>query len=271
MIDYETEYNNRARVPDHSAVIEGWQRDAAAYRAEANCELDRAYGLGPRLYYDLFHPSNGGEARTIALFLHGGYWQSLDRKFFSHMARGLNAHGYSVCVASYDLCPQVRIGDIVAEIRNLAEYLWETYRKPILAYGHSAGGHLTAALLATDWRARRLPPQLACAGMAISGLFDLLPLVSTSINGALRMDDKEAIANSPLAMLTPYGSKLIASVGGEESDEYKRQSRVIVDFWRRGGIDATLREEAGANHFTVVAPLADPDSSMVHDLAKLGR
>ncbi|MDJ0931868.1 alpha/beta hydrolase [Breoghania sp.] len=271
MIDYEAEYNNRVMVPEHPEIIAGWERDAAAYRESASCDLDRAYGLGPRLFYDLFHPTGGTEANSIALFLHGGYWQSLDRKHFSHMARGLNAHGYTVCVASYDLCPEVRVGDIVSEIRSLAEYLWETYRKPILSYGHSAGGHLTAALLATDWRARRLPPALARAGLAISGLFDLVPLLGTSVNKALGMDQKEAVTNSPITMGIPYGTKLIATVGGAESKEYKRQSRVIVDFWNRGGTEATLHEEAGANHFTVIASLADTDSSLVHDLTQLGK
>ncbi|WP_319771937.1 alpha/beta hydrolase [Breoghania sp.] len=271
MIDYETEYNNRARVPGVADIIAGWEADAAAYREGATCELDCAYGLAPRMQYDLFMPSDGADARMVALFIHGGYWQATDRKYYSHMARGLNAHGFTVCVAGYDLCPEVRIGDIVTEIRDLAQHLWERFHKPILTYGHSAGGHLTASLLATDWRARRLPPGLASAGMAISGLFDLLPLIRTSVNDAVRMDQKEAIASSPIAMGIPYGARLIASVGGAESSEFKRQSRVIVDFWSRGGIDAKLREEEGANHFTVVAPLADPDSAMVHDLAQLGR
>lgn len=272
MIDYESEYNNRARVPEHPDIIAGWARDAAAYRDTAKAELDRPYGLAPRLTYDLFHPAEpGADARAIVLFIHGGYWQALDNKHFSHMARGLNAHGFTVAVPNYDLCPQVRIGDIVAEIRDFARYLWENYKKPIVPCGHSAGGHLTAALLASDWGALHLPKRLAPAGMAISGLFDLLPLVGTSINTALRMDQKEAIANSPLAMGTPYGTKMIASVGGDESAEYLRQSRVIVDIWGRGGVATKLRVEDGANHFTVIAPLADPGSDMVADLAGLAR
>ncbi len=271
MIDYEAEFDISALVPESAQIKAGWERDAAAYRESAPCELDRPYGPGPHLFYDLFHPTGGTEAGSIALFLHGGYWQAFDRKLFSHMARGLNAHGYTVCVAGYDLCPEVRIGDIVNDVRSLAEHLWATYRKPILTYGHSAGGHLTAALLATDWRARRLPPALAAAGMAISGLFDLVPLLDTSVNEALRMDQKEAVANSPIAMGIPYGTKLIAAYGGEESNEFKRQSRVIVDFWTRGGSEAILREEAGANHSSIIAPLADPDSSLVHDLAQLGK
>lgn len=272
MIDYESEYNNRLRVPEHPEIIAGWARDAADYRATAKVELDRPYGLAPRLYYDLFHPDEAAaDARAIVMFIHGGYWQALDRKHFSHMARGLNARGFTVAIPSYDLCPQVRIADIVAEIRDFARYLWESYRKPVVSCGHSAGGHLTAALLTTNWPGMDLPKGLAPAGMAISGLFDLLPLVGTSINDALRMDQKEAIAQSPLAMGTPYGTKLIASVGAEESNEYLRQSRIIVDIWGRGGVGTKLRIEDGANHFTVINPLADPDSDMVNDLAGLAR
>lgn len=272
MIDYEAEYNNRLLVPEHPEIIAGWARDAAAYRDSAKAEFDRPYGLAPRLTYDLFHPDTpADDARATVLFIHGGYWQALDGKSFSHMARGLNAHGFTVAVATYDLCPQVRIGDIVAEIRDLTRHLWENHGKPVVACGHSAGGHLTAALLTTDWGSLHLPKGLAPAGMAISGLFDLLPLVGTSINDALRMDAKEAIAQSPLAMGTPYGTKLIASVGGAESNEYLRQSRVIVDIWGRGGVGTKLRVEPDANHFTVIAPLADPDSDMVADLANLAR
>lgn len=272
MIDYEAEYDNRARVPEHPEIIAGWARDAAAYRESARADLDRPYGLAPRLTYDLFHPATpADDARATVIFIHGGYWQALDGKHFSHMARGLNAQGFTVAVPTYDLCPQVRVGNIVAEIRDLARHLWEEHRKPVVACGHSAGGHLTAALLASDWRAMGLPKQLAPAGMAISGLFDLLPLTGTSVNTALRMDQKEAIAQSPLAMGTPYGTKFIASVGGAESDEYLRQSRIIVDIWGRGGVRTKLRIEDGANHFTVIAPLADPDSSMVADLAGLAR
>src|SRR5262249_38361247 len=98
-IDYEAEYTNRARVPEHPAIFAGWTRDAAAYRAETagerRAELGIRYGTTPRQTIDLFSPAGGGAA-PLALFIHGGYWRSLDPSSFSHMARGLNARGIAV-------------------------------------------------------------------------------------------------------------------------------------------------------------------------------
>lgn len=270
MIDYEAEYNNRALVPEHPALIEGWKRDAAAYRAEAHCDLAIPYELSERTTYDLFLPEDGmPRGGAIALFLHGGYWQALDRTFFSHMARGIVAHGIPCAVANYTLCPQVRVGDIVEEIRHLAGHIWERYRKPIVAFGHSAGGHLTASLLATDWAQRGLPRRLVPAGLSISGVFDLQPLIDTSLNANLRLDRKEAIDVSPLAMVAPSGTHLTAAVGGGESSEFIRQSRIIADIWGRGGVDTRLDIRGTDNHFTVIAPLADPHSDLTTALATM--
>ncbi|SDT99448.1 alpha/beta hydrolase [Stappia sp. ES.058] len=272
MIDYEAEYNNRSLVPEHPAQIEGWKRDAAAYRAEATCDLAIPYELSERTTYDLFLPAGGMPlGGAIGLFLHGGYWQALDRTFFSHMARGIVAHGIPCAVANYTLCPQVRVGDITEEIRHLAGHLWERYRKPIVAFGHSAGGHLTAALLATDWAQRGLPLRLVPAGLSISGVFDLQPLIDTTLNANLRLDRKEAIDASPLAMVAPSGTHLTAAVGGGESGEFIRQSRIIADIWGRGGVDTRLDIRGQDNHFTVIAPLADPHSDLTDALVTMAR
>ena len=109
----------------------------------------------------------------IALFIHGGYWQSLNPKLFSHMARGLNLRDIPVIVAGYDLCPEVRMADIIEDIRKLCQHVWTNFRRPIVAFGHSAGGHLTGAVLTTDWPARGMPSRLVLAGLSLSGLFDL--------------------------------------------------------------------------------------------------
>lgn len=269
MIDFEAEYNNRARVPDHLTIIEKYQSDAAAYRDSADCQIDQAYGLGANLKFDLFGTSLIDTNKPMALFIHGGYWQSMSPKFFSHMARGINGHGIPVAVAGYDLCPEVHIEDIVEDLRQLCAHIWTNYRRPIIAYGHSAGGHLTGAILTTDWPARGMPVGLVSAGLAISGLFDLVPLVETTINDKLGMDQNQALRMSPIGMPTPYGTRFVATVGGDESEEYHRQSRVIVDTWSRAGVSALMRGEPGANHFTIVEPLADPDSALTGVLAAL--
>ncbi|HEX2255531.1 MAG TPA: alpha/beta hydrolase [Afifellaceae bacterium] len=262
-IDYASEYNNRARVPEHPAIIAGWARDAAAWRATAGGELDVPNGDSQRQRVDVFAPRQDQGCRLV-LFIHGGYWQALDKDHFSHLAAGLNAHGVTVAVAGYDLCPSVAIRDIVGQMRRAAAFLYRRTGRRLVAAGHSAGGHLAAALVATDWPAIEpgLPRDLVPAGLAISGLFDLRPLVETPINEALRLDGTEARAMSPLFWEVPPGRRLEAWVGAEESGEYLRQSRTIVDTWAQAGARTRCQVVPGANHFTIVAQLADAASPM---------
>jgi arylformamidase len=265
-IDYEVEYNNRARVPENPQLMAGWARDAAAYRAE-HAPRKFTYGPGPRHTIDLFE-GVGNDA--IVVYIHGGYWQALDGSSSSHCARGLNAHGVTVAVPTYDLCPQVTIDTIIAQMRDAARELAKLGR-PLVVSGHSAGGHLAACLLATDWPALdpALPKDLVRAAYSISGLFELEPLVGTSINKALGMDAASAHAASPLFWTPPAGKSLDAMVGANESTEYLRQSRAMVERWGAAGVATRFGTVADANHFTAIAPLADPDSPMVLRLKEL--
>jgi arylformamidase len=264
-VDYEVEYNNRARVPEHPALIAGWAREAAAYR-EQHAPRRLSYGAGSRNSIDVFHGGDG----PIVVFVHGGYWQALDGSFFSHCARGLNTHGVSVAIPSYDLCPDVTVDGIIGEMRAACRELAKLGR-PLMISGHSAGGHLAACMLATDWAALdpSLPNNLVTAAYAISGLFDLVPLVETSINTALRLDQATARAASPLFWKPPAGGSLDAVVGGSESAEYFRQSRTIVEAWGSAGVATRFDTIADANHFTAIAPLSDPQSPMVQRLKQL--
>jgi arylformamidase len=271
-VDYEVEYNNRARVPENPALMAGWARDAAAYR-EQRAPRRIAYGPGPRHVIDLFAAEGQNKEQSnapLVVFIHGGYWQALDGSWFSHMARGLNAHGIGVAVPTYDLCPQVSVADIIMQMREAMRELAELSGRLIVS-GHSAGGHLAACMLATDWKAydASLPPQPVAAAYAISGLFDLPPLVPTSINKALGLDEASARAASPLFWQPPTHGSLDAVVGEAESAEYHRQSRSIVEAWGEAGIATQFGTVPAANHFTAIAPLADPDSPMTLRLKEL--
>jgi arylformamidase len=273
-IDYEVEYNNRARVPENPALMAGWARDAAAYREQ--CTPRRiAYGPGARHVIDMFAGQNQDQGKApLVVFIHGGYWQALDGSWFSHMARGLNSHGIGVAVPTYDLCPQVSVADIIMQMREAMRELAELSGQLVVS-GHSAGGHLAACLLATDWKAydAALPSHLVSAAYAISGLFDLEPLVPTSINKALGLDPATAHAASPLFWKAPSHGSLDAVVGEAESAEYHRQSRSIVDVWGqawdRAGVATRFGTVPAANHFTAIAPLADPASAMTLRLKEL--
>lgn len=271
-MDLEAEYNNRRRVPGHPAVIAGWQRDAAAYRDTAGGERGLAYAPGERARLDMFPPRRGDDPDTpVLLFIHGGYWQGLSGAFFSHMAAGANDLGLTMAVPSYDLCPAVALADIVEQLQRCCAFLWHRLGRRLVACGHSAGGHLTAAMLQTDWPALdpALPDDLVPAGLPISGVFELEPLIPTSINEALGLDAETARALSPALWPVPTGRRLVAWVGAEESGEFRRQTRDIARLYQDSGAAARAVELEGADHFTVVAPLADPTSAMVADLAAL--
>ncbi len=269
-IDYEVEYNNRARVPENPALMAGWASDAAAYR-EQRTPHRISYGPGPRHVIDVFAGEGAEQNKApLVVFIHGGYWQALDGSWFSHMARGLNAHGIGVAVPTYDLCPQVSVADIIMQMREAMRELAELSGQLVVS-GHSAGGHLAACMLATDWKAydASLPSDLVGAAYTISGLFDLEPLVPTSINKALGLDQTTARAASPLFWQPPGHGSLDAVVGEAESAEYHRQSLGIVEVWGQTGIATQYGTVPAANHFTAIAPLADPASAMTLRLKEL--
>jgi len=273
-LDYEVEYNNRARVPEHAEIFARWATDAAAYRermkAEENAELGLAYGASPRQIVDLFFPEATGHT-PLGLFIHGGYWRSLEPATFSHISAGLNARGVAVAVAGYDLCPQVTIGQIIEQIRTACLFLWRRFGQRLMVYGHSAGGHLAACMVATDWRKLdpKAPADLVPAAYSISGLFDLTPLVGIPMAHDLRLEEAEARRVSPLFWRAPKGRAFYAVAGALESSEFLRQSRVVADSWGKAGAQTRYETIAGTNHFTVIDALADPQSMMVGRLTEL--
>lgn len=270
----ELEYTPPEMYKKYLEVIKLWAEDATAYQeaAAARADLDVPYGDKPRQRLDIFEAKEGAGA-PVALFIHGGYWQAMDKTSFSHMARGPNERGITVAIAGYTLCPETTISGIVDEIRAALAFIAKRYKKPITIYGHSAGGHLSACLLATDWRAvdPTLDTDVVRAAMPISGLFELEPLISTSLNRALALDAAEARRLSPLFWTAPKGKSIVAYVGGNESSEFRRQTRAYVERLRAEGISASGVEAPGQSHFTVIAPLADPESSMTDDLVRLAR
>ena len=221
-VDYEVEYNNRARVPENPALMAGWARDAAAYREQ---HAPRVIAYGPaRAHASMSLPAKA--EGPIVVFIHGGYWQALDGSWFSHMARGLNAHGIGVAVPSYDLCPQVSVAEIIGQMRRRRASWRGSAGRLSSAAIPPAGISPPACWRPTGRRStRRCRADLVIAAYAISGLFDLEPLVATSINKALGLDQAAARAASPLFWTAPARGSLDAVVGGKESAEYHRQSR----------------------------------------------
>lgn len=268
-MDLAAEYNNRALVPGHPEIIARWHREASAYRTAHGGELDVPYGARPRNRVDIFRSETGDGKAPIILFIHGGYWRSLDKSAFSHVAGPANSAGFDVVLPGYSLCPEVTIADIVDELRQCCLFLSHRFGRRLVVTGHSAGGHLAAAMAATDWRLYGAPADLVQACLTVSGLFDLRPLLATPYNDDLRLSGAEALALSPLFWPVPARIPLDSWVGAEESFEFLRQARSLPAAWAGLGLPCRYEAVPGQNHFSIGDLLSQPGHAMTLRLLEL--
>jgi arylformamidase len=272
----ESQYNARAAVPEHVEIQADWKRRSEQLRASRDCRLDLAYGDGERHKLDLI--SSGADNAPLHMYLHGGYWQRGDRRDNHFVAESLSAHGVDVAMVGYDLCPGVAVDDIVAQVRGAFVWLWRHAdtlgfdAERIQVCGHSAGGHLTAMLMATHWPEldADLPADLVHSGLAVSGLYALEPLRHTSINEAVDMDAETARRNSPALMPGTGSAPFTAAVGGLESAEFHRQAQTLAEGWKNRAAAVNVLEVPGTNHFTIVETLARGGVLLERALALLG-
>jgi len=265
----EYEANDQGHQQEYCDRIERREMLAMAYRLAGQTMLNQAYGPGERHRYDLF--SAADKEAPVVVYIHDGYWQRGDRKDYSFVARELNANGITVAIPSYSLCPAVSVMEIGDEIQRCLAVLWNRIRKRPTIVGHSAGGHLAAEMMARDWSGfPGVPHDLVRTAYAINGIFDLTPLIGTSLNKVLGLTTGTARAASPLFRPpSPKGRRFVAAVGGEESEEVLNQSRQIAANWSEVGIDARWEVVAGANHFTIIDELITPGSSVLKQIVMI--
>ncbi len=258
--DWDDAFTNGAYIAGADAFPAQWARDAAAFRARANGRLDIAYGSDPRQVYDLFAPADA--PRGLFVFFHGGYWRAFDKSDWSHLAGGACGRGWAAALPSYPLCPQARIGEITRAAGRAIAAAARLVDGPIVIAGHSAGGHLAARMACSDAplppavraRVRRVAP--------ISGLFDLQPLLHTTMNATLRLDASEAAAESPALQAPPRDVDVVAWVGAAERPEFLRQTALIKQAWPA----TTVHAAPARHHFDVIDLLCDSRGAMVESM-----
>ncbi len=266
----DAQYNNRARFPDFVRHFEAWGAWSGTTRGRLPCHLDLAFGPGESERLDLFPAERPGA--PLYLFIHGGYWYSLDKSDYSYVAEGFRPHGIATAVNNFGLAPATDMDEIVRQNRAALAWLYRHAgdygydRERIYAAGHSAGGHLAAMLLATDWPewGSDLPADLVKGACAIGGIFDLEPIRLSFLNQKLHLTPAKVAANSPLSQRYACPAPLLLVVAKDESPEFHRQSEQMAAFWRGLGYPADLTVPEGLDHFDVVNQLIDPDCPLVN-------
>jgi arylformamidase len=271
---WESQYNNRAAVPDFQQYFDRWNARSEETRRRVRCVLDVPYGPHPMEKMDLFMPA--GASRACLMFIHGGYWRALDKKGHSFVAAELVRHGVTVAVPNYALCPAVTVEEIVRQVLQACAWLYRNgtnFGAPLgnlYVSGHSAGGHLTAMAMAALFPVFRpdLPKKVVRGGLAISGVYDLRDIVNVpSVNNDVRLKPAPAEKVSPLFYPPATDAPLYLAAGGRELAPFIEQQAALAAKWRK--VVAAEIPCPNDHHFSILDGLADPSSALFKGAMKM--
>ncbi len=267
---YSRQLNAREAVPEHPAIFARWQQDSAQARRTHAGLLDQAFGDAPGERLDFFPAERKG--MPLLVFIHGGWWRSLDKSDFSFVVPGYHRAGVNVAVTNYTLAPQASLDEIVRQqlralawlYRNAEKYGFDRGR--IVVAGHSAGGHLSAMMLAARWPeiGDDLPADLVKGGVLMSGVFDLEAVRHADfVNADLKLEADDVARLSPVRMSQSHPTPFVTAVGGMESEEFHRQNALIIAHWNSAHVvDIQL---PGFHHFTICNAFAQPGHALFED------
>lgn len=272
-VELDNQYNVRAGIPDYLDVFARWASDSEAFRKVNRIVENVPYGSHDLQATDFFPAKSVG--RPLLVFIHGGYWQSLDKSYFSYLAEPYINRDINVAIVNYRLAPEANMNEIVMDNRNAIISL---YRKAselgfdssrIYVSGHSAGGHLTATMVNTDWTAWGLPVDLIKGGCAISGLYDLEPIRLCYLNKAIGLTPKQVLENSPFLNLPKGKTPIILTVGGDESDEYHRLQSEYEHALKALNINVEIVVQKNGHHFDAVDRLGDSSEELCQAMLRM--
>lgn len=263
----EAQYNARASIPDHPQIFARWAETSAQIRATFPCDLDIRYGTNVAETLDVF-PAQG-EAKAMLVFIHGGWWRSLDKSDFSFIVPEFSSRGIVVANINYGLAPNTFMGDMVKQSRNAMAWLYRhtphfgVDPEKFYIAGHSAGAHLAAMMLATDWSkfADDTPRNMIKGMTGMSGIYDLEPLLRiASVNCDLKLTASSAKKLSPTLLKAQSSAALYLAAGELESDEFKRQSALLATRWNNNiEYNQIVRD---AHHLNIVDHFAAADDAL---------
>jgi arylformamidase len=271
--EIDRQLNLRARWPEHAAYLSRWAAESADVRQRVADRqlygyLDVPYGEATGEKVDLFLPKSGPAPPPLLVFIHGGYWQSLDKGDFSYLAPPFLRAGIAFASVNYDLAPKVTISEIVGQTRRVIPWLAshaETYgfnAERIYVTGHSAGGHL--AVMALIGAGETIKG--ACS---VSGVYELEPLRQSYHQDVLNLDPVTVRTMSPVRLVPERAAPLILAVGGDETEEFLRQQEELAVAWRARGLSVRIVDLPGRHHFSAIDALGEVDHPLFNAVQRM--
>jgi len=262
----DRQYNNRLHVPEFATYLERWDRLSRQTEKEFHPIQNIQYGELPRERLDIY-PSSSPQSKTL-IYIHGGYWQRLDKSDFQFLAAPFQRLNVTTVLITYPLTPQASIDEIVTSCRKAVQWVFSN----IISYngdpdkiyiaGQSAGAHLVAMLMTTDWKDYGLTNNIIKGAGAFSGLYDLIPIWLSFVNEVVKMDKEMALRNSPVLLNPVAKCPLLLAVGKDESDEFINQTRELYASWEDKNLPIQFLEIPGLNHYSIVETIIEEDAPL---------
>ncbi|KAM9819781.1 kynurenine formamidase isoform 1-T1 [Syngnathus typhle] len=244
-------------------------------RSLAQTLLNVPYGEGEGEKLDAYIPTTNSLDLPLVIYIHGGYWQFLSKEESGFMAVPLIDKGVVVVAVGYDIAPRGNMDLMVSQVRRSVVSVVQQYSHISGLYlcGHSAGAHLAAMVLSTDWSQYSVKPQIKGAFL-VSGIYDLLPILSTYVNEPLKMTEEVAIRNSPSKLipqvkLSSSSCQFVVAVAEYDSPEFRKQSEDYYNTLKANGLNVTLEDLSNTDHFSIIEQLVDGDYHLTKLLLKM--
>lgn len=275
--ELDRQYFLRGVVAGCETFFADYAARSATTRERLQGVLDCRYGPGPKETLNVFPaaPDNdaafpAADGAPVHVFIHGGYWQAMDKSDFDYVADGFVEQGVCFVNLNYDLAPDVSVEEILHQTQRALIWVWQNIsayggdRDRIHVSGHSAGGHLTAMLAATDWSAlgADLPGNLVKSGLPISGVFELEPIRLSFMNDVLQLSPAMVERISPDLHVADISCPMTFCVGGDETPEFIRQQADYVQAMQGLGRSPIVVPAPGLHHFSVINTLSERGSDL---------
>lgn len=258
-------------MPDFNAFVERYQVLSAETRRSVRSQLDVSYGESALERLDIFMPSPAPRHAPVHIFFHGGYWRSFDKADYSYVAQPIVQAGAIAIIANYGLMPAMSMAALLSQCRAVVRWTYDNAEqlgggaRCISLSGHSAGAHIASCLHLTHWHEYGLPNDVVKTTIAVSGIYDLAPVLNSFLQMETGLTEREAAQFSPMSWAKRHDrsiAPLLLCCGADETDEFRRQSNNFAAALRTQGAPVELRSFDQRHHMNIVLDLGDANSEL---------